>query len=256
MPKFRELKFVIEGEIDGHKITPLNLPMARLAEYLTELATLYGYKDYVHFLRVDEGSAAPVVLIDEEEEVRILERVRKSPTVEGEPAAHRAYEALNHKLIEDNAVARIADFKGAKILAFPGKETAIPKVYGPFSEQGFVDGEIVRVGGKDETIPIWLRRADGRMFYCETTNRQIAEELAKLLYRTIRAFGYGTWLRNENEEWVLQKFVIKTWEGPLHLDDLSVIVAHLRAIDGGWKDVDDPFKELERIRHGEEEPKQ
>lgn len=256
MTKFKELRFIIDGEIDGQKITPLTLPMARLAEYLADLANLYGFKNAVHFLRVDEGSAAPVALVEEEEEVRVLDRVHRAPTGSGDPTAHRAFEALNRKLMDDNATGYVADFKNAKVIVFPGRETSLPKVYGPFSEQGFVDGEIVRVGGKDDTIPVWLRRADGRMFYCETTNRAAAEELAKLLFRTIRAFGTGTWLRTENEEWELQKFLIKTWEGPLYLESLSDVVSQLRAIPGGWKDIEDPFEELDRLRHGEDKPKQ
>ncbi len=39
---------------------PLTLPMARLGEYITHLAVLYGEKDHIHFLRVTRGSAALV----------------------------------------------------------------------------------------------------------------------------------------------------------------------------------------------------
>ena len=39
---------------------PLTLSMARLGEYITHLAVLYGEKDHIHFLRVARGSAALV----------------------------------------------------------------------------------------------------------------------------------------------------------------------------------------------------
>lgn len=54
MPNWKEFRFVIEGDIDGHDITPLTLPMARLAEYLTDLAMLMGHHESVHLVNVAE----------------------------------------------------------------------------------------------------------------------------------------------------------------------------------------------------------
>ena len=53
--KYAEFKLSITGKINGQDITPLTLPMARLAEYLTDFATLLGNKEYVHFTNVRRG---------------------------------------------------------------------------------------------------------------------------------------------------------------------------------------------------------
>jgi hypothetical protein len=71
MPK-KELHFSIEGT------TPHTFPMARLAEYLRELAKLLGSEDCFHFLRVDEGSANCAMEIDSEQEHSVAERVRQA----------------------------------------------------------------------------------------------------------------------------------------------------------------------------------
>ena len=71
MPK-KELHFSIEGT------TPHTFPMARLADYLRELATLFGNEDNVHFLRVDDGSANCAMEINAEIEPTVSERVRQA----------------------------------------------------------------------------------------------------------------------------------------------------------------------------------
>ena len=70
MPSFKELRFTIEGKIDGVDFTPTTIPMSRLAEYLLDLATLLGHKESVHLIGVKDGSAQPVILYDETEEGR------------------------------------------------------------------------------------------------------------------------------------------------------------------------------------------
>ena len=39
--------------------------MARLAEYLARLATVFGFQEHVHFLKVRKGSAIPEIHVSE-----------------------------------------------------------------------------------------------------------------------------------------------------------------------------------------------
>ena len=58
------------------------------------------------------------------------------------------------------------------------------------------------------------------------------------------------WLRDENGEWVLERFTISSFE-VLRDEPLSAVVARLRDVPGGeWPDLDDPWGELDRIRNG------
>ena len=54
-----EYRFVIDA------FTRDTLPMARLAEYMADLAVMLGEPESVHFIRVDEGSAVLVQQVDE-----------------------------------------------------------------------------------------------------------------------------------------------------------------------------------------------
>jgi hypothetical protein len=44
--------------------TPETLPMARLAQYLADLAVLIGHKTSVHLIGIKEGSVRPQIRID------------------------------------------------------------------------------------------------------------------------------------------------------------------------------------------------
>ena len=54
MPNWKEFRFKIEGKVNGEEMTPLTLPMARLAEYITDLAMIMGHRESVHFIKVYE----------------------------------------------------------------------------------------------------------------------------------------------------------------------------------------------------------
>ena len=58
MKEQREYRFVIDA------YRPDTLPMARLAEYMGELARLLGRLDQVHFVRLEEGSTALVQRVE------------------------------------------------------------------------------------------------------------------------------------------------------------------------------------------------
>ncbi len=74
------------------------------------------------------------------------------------------------RLREDNAVAQIVNAKrSAEIIQFPGRTLIQPQEYAHIRESGELTGEVRRVGGLDETVPIWLRRSDGEVFIAKLT---------------------------------------------------------------------------------------
>ena len=111
MPK-KELHFSIEGT------TPHTFPMARLADYLRELATLLRNEDNVHFLRVDDGSANCAMEIDAEIEPTISERVRQAQKGIGVKEAAKAFKAIRLFLDEDDTSAFMEWDKGEVLIKF------------------------------------------------------------------------------------------------------------------------------------------
>lgn len=258
MPTWKEFRFEIDGTINGVEMTPLTIPMARLALYLADLAQLLGHRDSVHLITVAEGSTAPVIYVDAEEESRVMHRVRNAQRGMGPTDANRAYKKLDHKLREDNATALIVNVsQKAEVIEFPGRNANLPTHYGPIKEQASVIGELKRVGGFDPTVPIHLQRADETIFFCEA-DESIAKRLAPFLYRMIRVHGIATYSRGKEGLWKVEHFTIQSFDPqPLSDDSFSATIEKLRAIPGSeWGEIADPLEELRKIRHGEEETPQ
>jgi len=256
MPDFKELRFKLEGKIDDVDFAPTTLPMARLAEYITDLAVLLGHKESVHFIQVEKGSAMSLIYYDALEETRIFNRVRGAAEGTGDPEAVEAYQKIDRRLKRDNGSGRLVNGK-AELAEFPGIHQPQPEVYPRIREHATIVGKLRRVGGKGDTIPIWIERADRQMFYGETTEL-LSKQLSAFYLQIIRVHGVGTYFRNEDGVWAQDKFTIQSFD-PVPLAEESIIATFdkLRAIDDNeWNQIKDPLAELRRIRHGEDEPVQ
>jgi hypothetical protein len=212
MPK-KELHFSIEGT------TPYTFPMARLADYLRELATLLGNEDNVHFLRVDDGSANCAMEIDAEIEPTISERVRQAQNGLGPKEAVKAFKTIRYYLDEDDTSAFMEWDKGEVLIEFPRKSRGAEETFGPFWEDGSLDGMLIKIGGMDETVPVHLLY-EGVHHACNTT-REMAKKLAPYIFgKPIRVHGRGKWYRNSEGKWELRWFDIRDFE---ELSDASLL---------------------------------
>ncbi|SRR5229473_1642085 len=244
MPK-KELHFNIDGT------SPHILPMARLAEYLRELASMLGSEEGVHFLRVSEGSADCTMEIDEDEEIAVVSRVQSVTAGDAPKEAIKAYESLRAILRKDEVSAELELDSGEVILKFPLPSDKKEETFGPFWQDGTLDGILVKIGGLDETIPVHLIN-EGSHNICNTT-KEVAKELAHRLYGSpIRVHGRGKWYRNAEGQWEMRWFNIDRFED-LDTASLPELVARLRAIpDNALMSLEDPIGDILKIRRGEE----
>lgn len=231
--------------------TPDTIPMARLAEYMAELATLLGEKPNVHFKELLTGSTKLKAVIEHEAEPKVRERLRLVKNNEGPTDALNAFKSINKKLKEDNGDGFIADYDTAEIIAFPGVKEIAPPIFGPISENGSVDGVIIRIGGKNETVTVAIETRDGTEVNCKA-KRPLAREIGPYIFgQEMRFSGAGKWIRNEDGIWTLEGFTITDYQ---ILDDkpLSDTISDLQNIKGsGWANISDPWKELKDIRGDE-----
>jgi hypothetical protein len=242
MPK-KELHFSIEGA------TPHTLSMARLAEYLKELAKLLGSEDKVHFLRVDEGSADCAMEVEEEEQSVISDRVRQAKMGQGPKEAIKALKSIHFFLDEDDRSALMEWEEGEIILEFPKKSQEGQDTFGPFWEDGSLDGMLVKIGGMDETVPVHLVY-EGVHHICNAT-REMARKLAPYIFgKPIRVHGRGKWYRNPEGKWEMHWFDILQFE---ELSDASLldVVGKLRSVpDNDLMKSKNPLGDMLKIRHG------
>lgn len=233
-------------EIDA--FTPTTISMKRLYEYIGDLINLFGNEENVHFLRVDEGSAAPIVFVDPPPAiVRVERRLLAVKTQSASVRATKAFQALNNKLGEDNAIARLYSKQG-ELLYFPGRELSTSPEIGPVREPGSLEGEIIGIAGRDESVQIYLREGQ-RMLTCTTNTREMARAIAKHLFEgKVRVFGEGKWKRTKTGEWELYEFIVDSFT-PLKIEPIGEVVSRLRAIDSEeLKAIKSPLTYLEEIR--------
>lgn len=243
--KRQEYRFRIDA------FTPETIPMARLAEYMTDLATLLGSQEHVHFLGVEPGSLQIRHEVEHEAIPKVKERLHGIRTRNAPEDAIKAYSNLDKKLAEDNAKASIETANG-KVMEFPGRERTQLNAYGPVTEPGTFDGILIRVGGRDETVPVYLREGD--VIHKCSSSREMAKRLAPYYDgKMLRVHGTGKWNRDEFGNWVMEKFNITDFT-PLDESSLTDVVSGLRSIPGGIKKSDDPIQELRRMRDSTEKP--
>jgi len=224
--------------------TPDTMPMDRLAEYLAELAQMLGERTSVHFVRLDPGSTSIVHRIEREAIPKIRNRTSSVRRGIGPRESVRAYRKINRMLREDNGRAVWKEEgTSADIIVFPGKDDAEETVLG-ISQRGSIDGEVQRVGGSQQIVPIILRSENDDFPGC-WARRSVAKALGHMLFEPVRLFGTGRWNRNEDGQWKLDIFRVESFVS-LRNVTLSQALNELRAIKTDWAAA--AFAELNEIR--------
>lgn len=230
--------------------TPETLPMGRLAEYLDAFARLLGEPGEVHLDTVRKGSAVLVAKIDEPAQPKVGDRLDRIRRGDGTKEAVKAFNDLDELLRMDNATGQLMDADCAVIIPFPGRDRPAPPSFGPFKQDGALEGQVIRVGGKDSTVPVHLR--DGEIIHSGLfTSPEIARRIIQhYLGPVLRVHGIGTWFRAADGAWELRSFKITDFE-VLDEAPLGEVVGNVRAVEGSkWNEVPDPVQHLLEERHG------
>lgn len=226
------------------------LPMSRLAEYMADLAQLLGEVDRVHFVRLERGGTALVQCVESEAAPSVRQRIRSIALDDAPDDVRTAVESLNRLLAADNATGGLQEGGSGQVVRFPGRDQPQPLTYDVLNEPGILDGVLVRIGGRDQTVPVHL--SDGNVVHICNADREMARRLAVHLFgNTLRVQGIGRWKRDADGTWLLKRFNITDFQllsGTL----LSKVVDQLRSVRGsGWRRIDDPSAELQRLRRAE-----
>jgi hypothetical protein len=226
--------------------TPATIPMERLAKYMTSLAKMLGNEASVHFERLVEGSTQQVVRVESEAAPKVFDRL--SEVVRGEAAnddVTSAVDEINKLLRKDNAIGRLSrrtglDAQASVILRFAGREMPEPQVFGPFNDVAVVEGELVRIGGRDASAHATIVDPEGKAWSCEM-DRKLAQRLAPYLYKgpVLRVTGEARWKRLEDAKWSLVSFKLEDFD-VLEEETLEEVTQRLRNLRAtGWSDVED-----------------
>ena len=224
--------------------------MSRLAEYMAALAALYGSEELVHFDKMRTGSAVLQAKVDEVASPKVGLRLKLVHSGDAPQDVMKAYNVINNLLCVDNAIGKIKREKGAVILKFPGRETPTPSIY-RVRETGILDGVVIRIGGKDETIPVWLQDRSGVIAYCEANKHMALELVSHYLGNPIRVTGQGDWVRREDEQWKLERFKIAYWSDLTDTPIEELLNTARNSAGNHWNEMEDPIKEHLKLRGDE-----
>lgn len=234
----REIRWKIDA------FTRETMPLARLAEYLKEFAGMLGEESFVHLIRVDSSSIVPVLQIDDEASDHVQQRAAEIRMGTAPLAAMLKYRNINRMLREDGGSAVLLD-NSAEIIPFPGRKEKEPTLSG-VSQQGSLDGTLIKIGGHKDLVPIHLETMDqGTITKCYV-KRDLAREMGHYIFDPVRIFGRGKWNRTPEGEWLLDRFAVDSFE-PLNDAPLPQVLAELRSIHANWPD--DPLAALRSLRH-------
>lgn len=229
-------------KIDAY--SPATIPMNRLSAYMSQLANMLGETASVHFRELEEGSTVIVHCVDREATPKVRARLTRLHAADAPSDVEAAFNALNKLLREDDAVGKLT--AGAVIIPFPGRNEVREELMS-VRQQGFVDGIVTGVRGRDETVHITLQFEEKQISGCYTTNQAIAKQLAAKWREPVRLFGKGKWNRDPDGNWTLEDFKIDNFEA---LDDapLTDALGELRKIQTEWNN--SSFSDLTAMRHG------
>jgi hypothetical protein len=239
-------------KIDAY--SPETMPMARLAEYMSDLATLLGSRESVHFIKLEPGSTTLLHRVEYEAVPKVRARINGVRNRTAPEDAITAYQRIDKKLLEDNAVGFLETMEDTSklttIIEFPGREQRLAERFDSISQPGSLDGLLIRVGGKDQTVPVYLEERD-EIHRC-TSNRGLAKRLSPYLYEIIRVRGVGKWNIDSFGNWIMEEFRIADFER-LDTTPLNESVARLRGIKSDIQTLEDPIAELNKLRQGMDE---
>lgn len=238
--KTTEYRFTIDA------FTPDTLPMARLAEYMADLAVIVGERESVHFVAVAPGSAVQRFVVENPAVPKVDRRILSVANNDPPPDAARAFRQLNHRLRDDNAIATLNVGAARKpLLKFPGRDEKVDADM-TIRQHGTLDGKLVRIGGTDDTIHATLFSEGQRISNIHLSEPK-AKQLAARLFEYVRLVGTGKWTRGGDGSWRLDSFKVDSFE-PLKDTPLSEVLDKIRSIGVGWEK--GTAKELWELRHG------
>jgi len=229
-----------------------NLSLEDIGAYLADFAELLGKDTDARYHSIKRGSLALKAKIPTEREIDVKNRGFQLRTGDAPEDAVRARERIARRMGINHAKrALLLDSTESKVIEIPVEQPlpAIAKVPS-FVRAGALQGKVIRVGGKQDTVSVELQDVDGFVYLCRAT-RDVARKLAREMFEpTVRVHGAGKWSRDDDGTWRIDDFQIARFEV---LDDttLAETIKELRTIPAPWKNFEDPHAELERLRNGE-----
>lgn len=230
-------------------ITPESLLMSDLAQYLKEFASLLGSENKPVFEGIVKGSALARSKVTCTHPALVRQRIVQAandPESSGAPSFRRIQDLLGTHGLS----AQVVDVNKCVVIDFPKRQIEIdtePELL--ISDTAQLDGQVIYVVGQDDTVHIQLSDVGGRKHAITVTNLNVAKELAKRFRGgVVRVNVHGTWKRNKNGVWEINKVYADSFEDLDERSPLDVFNDLRNVPNNGWAMQIDPIEEWKKIR--------
>ena len=226
---------------------PESIPMERLVMYLSALAKILGSPEAVHFVRIESGSAVPVIQVKPEAASVVLARVENVGKGRGPKEAQEGSRELENLCKKDGKGAQLIH-QDRTVLKFSGHLPVVTNVkFGPIKEPFTVDGQLTRLGGS-KNVNAQITTPEGKNYNAEMS-LETGKRLKNHLWgKTLRFSGQGKWERLEDGGWHLLNFIVDSFE-PLKEETLVEVRKRLLKLEPtDWCAIADVDKYISDMR--------
>ncbi len=224
------------------------LSLDDFADLAKRLADLLGEQERVHFGALKDGSARILAKVDQSARQDVFVQLAKIR--HGAPSAKIT--KLNDYLGSKGWRGELKNAEGGVIIAFPGttqkKPEQVQTVYQPDS----LIGQVIKIGGRDDTVPMTLKTPDGAFVDVNVKGRDEARKLAHHLFGAdIKVNGNATWTRDEEGQWTCSAMEVLSFEETDSTSLVDLFEALRRVPNNHWHQLEDPIAEWEK-KHRED----
>lgn len=214
------------------------LSLDDFADLAKRLADLLGEQERVHFAALKEGSARILAKVEQSARQDVVVQIVKMRL----GAAPAKIAKLNDYLGSKGWRGELKNAEGGVIIAFPGTPQKKPEKVQTVYQHDSVIGQVIKIGGKDDTVPMTLKTPDGAFVDVNVKGRDEARKLAQHLFGAdIKVNGNATWNRDEEGQWVCSAMEVLSFEETDSSSLVGLFEGLRRVPNNHWHQLEDPI---------------
>jgi hypothetical protein len=230
---------------------PRHMPLEDVGELAKRLSDLLGCGEHLRFARLKTGSASILarVLPPAVEAVQINVLHAK----QGNNGSASKLARIDEYLAARGWHGELRNRQGRVLLVFPGAEHAKPaQEVRTVHQADSIIGKVIKIGGRDETVPMQLQATDGRYLDVTVKGRELAMQLGSLLFQEVRVSGLATWQRDAEGEWSCATMIVTDFDKPSTKPLLELFDELSQLAGNEWNTMENPDVEWMKIRRGDQ----
>lgn len=216
------------------------LSLDDFADLAKRLADLLGEQERVHFGALKDGSARILAKVEQSARQDVVVQLAKIRL----GASPAKITKLNDYLGSKGWRGELKNAEGSVIIAFPGASKKKPEQIQTVHQPDSLIGQVIKIGGRDDTVPMTLKTPDGAFVDVNVRGRDEAKKLALHLFGAdIKVNGNATWTRDEDGHWACSAMEVLSFEETDSTPLLDLFEALSRVPHNHWHQLEDPIAE-------------